>query len=57
MSEADPERMKPGDEAPPDSEASGEDLCRECGGEGEVDGKRCEACRGTGRVEAGVGGG
>jgi predicted RNA-binding Zn-ribbon protein involved in translation (DUF1610 family) len=57
MGTPDADRMKPGDEVPPDSEAAGEDLCPECGGDGEVDGERCEACRGTGRVVAGIGGG
>ena len=52
-----PEGEKPGDEVPPETPSAGEEICRECGGEGEVDGRRCEACRGTGRVQEGVGGG
>jgi hypothetical protein len=57
MSTPDPERMKPGDEVPAEEPSAGEEICRECGGDGEVNGQRCEACRGTGRVEEAVGGG
>jgi hypothetical protein len=57
MSTSDPERMEPGDEVPPETASGGEDICPECAGEGELDGRRCEACRGTGRVVEGVGGG
>jgi hypothetical protein len=46
------EDMAPGDEAPPGTEGTGEDLCPECGGEG----GDCENCGGTGRVVRGVGG-
>jgi DnaJ-class molecular chaperone len=49
--------MKPGDEVPPSTPSGGEDICRACGGEGEVDGEPCEACRGTGRVQEAIGGG
>ena len=53
---ADPE-MAPGDEAPPREEAAGADICPECNGSGNVDGKECPACEGTGNVMRGIGGG
>lgn len=49
--------LAPGDEAPPGTPGSGEDICPRCGGTGKVDGATCEECRGTGRVIHGVGGG
>ena len=49
--------LKPGDEAPPEAPASGENLCAICSGFGEIDGHHCDECAGTGRVETGVGGG
>ena len=51
------DEMAPGDEAPPGTPGTGEDLCEECGGSGKVDGNLCEACGGTGRVVRGVSGG
>ena len=57
MASQPPERDKPGDEVPEDAPSAGANQCPECGGSGEVDGETCEACRGTGRVEEGVGGG
>ena len=50
------EDMAPGDEAPPGTPGTGEDLCPRCSGEGTVDGADCEECGGTGRVIKGVGG-
>ena len=50
------EDMAPGDEAPPGTPGTGEDLCPRCGGEGTVDGADCKECGGTGRVVKGVGG-
>jgi hypothetical protein len=43
--------MNLGDEAPPGSPATGENLCRACGGMG-LDGhdEACPECGGTGRV-------
>lgn len=55
--DAEREDLAPADEAPPGSESTGEDLCPECAGSGEVDGERCEACGGTGKVTRGIGGG
>jgi DnaJ-class molecular chaperone len=49
---------KPGDEVPPGrAESTGQDVCWRCGGSGEVDGRECETCGGTGTVEEAVGGG
>ena len=48
--------MSPGDEAPPDAENAGEDICRRCNGDGKVDGGDCPECEGTGKVMRGVGG-
>jgi hypothetical protein len=48
--------LKPGDEAPPGTEGAGEDICRRCHGTGEIDGKPCPDCDGSGRVTDGIGG-
>ena len=50
------EAMAPGDEAPPGTEGTGEDVCQHCGGSGEHDGQTCPECEGSGRVVRGVGG-
>ena len=42
------EEMKPGDEAPPGDPLAGENVCRVCRGSGEVDGRPCQNCAGTG---------
>jgi RecJ-like exonuclease len=49
--------LNPGDQAPPDQPAAGEDVCPDCGGDGTVDGRPCETCGGSGRVIEAVGGG
>ena len=51
-----PQPMAPGDEAPPGTPGTGEDLCRTCGGSGRLNGGPCPECEGTGRVTRGVGG-
>ena len=48
--------MAPGDEAPPGTEGTGEDICPRCAGSGDVDGGTCPECEGTGRVVRGIGG-
>jgi hypothetical protein len=48
--------MSPGDEAPPGTPGTGEDLCRTCGGDGQLNGAPCPDCEGTGRVTVGIGG-
>jgi DnaJ-class molecular chaperone len=55
MEQAD--NLKPADEVSAEETPSGPNLCPECDGKGRIDGSRCEACRGTGVVEEGVGGG
>jgi len=49
--------MEPGDEAAPNSEDAGEDICPRCGGSGRVEGGECPDCGGSGRVVVPVGGG
>lgn len=50
--------MNPGDEAPPGTPGTGENICGHCAGKGRMpDGKECRECGGTGRVIEGVGGG
>jgi hypothetical protein len=46
----------PGDEAPPGTPGTGEDICPECNGSGRKDGKRCQNCAGTGKIIRGIGG-
>ena len=50
------EQMAPGDEAPPGTEGTGEDVCPRCGGDGKVGGSDCPECAGAGTVIRGVGG-
>ena len=43
--------MNPGDKAPPGAEFTGENLCRECGGSGRLQGGApCPTCGGSGKV-------
>jgi len=44
------EMMAPGDEAPPGTPGTGEDVCPDCGGRGRLDGQECNTCLGRGRV-------
>lgn len=48
--------MSPGDEAPPGTPGTGEDVCPTCGGSGRQSGAACATCSGTGRVTVGIGG-
>ncbi len=50
------QEQRPGDQAPPDVPGAGEALCPVCSGSGEVDGRSCDTCAGTGKVTEGVGG-
>lgn len=54
---ADPDATAPGDEAAPGTPGTGENICRECKGSGRLDGGRCPACDGTGKIIEGIGGG
>lgn len=47
----------PGDEAEPGTPGTGEGLCPVCSGRGQVDGKPCQNCGGTGKIVEGIGGG
>lgn len=53
---APPAPMSPGDEAPPGTPGTGEDVCRTCGGTGRLNGAPCPDCEGTGKVNVGIGG-
>ena len=50
-------RMAPGDEAPPQRDEVGSNVCPDCRGSGRRDGQECPTCGGTGRIEEAVGGG
>lgn len=50
--------LKPGDDAPPGTPGTGEDICQDCSGTGKkADGSECPTCEGTGVVIHGIGGG
>jgi hypothetical protein len=50
--------MNPGDDAPPGTPGTGEDVCLQCSGKGKIqDGGECLNCGGTGKVIKGVAGG
>ena len=52
-----PSGERPGDQAPPGTPGTGENVCPRCGGRGRLDaGERCPECNGTGRVTTGIGG-
>ena len=54
---ADPARQKnPGDQAPPGTPGTGENVCPVCAGRGVVDGNSCNNCAGTGKITVGIGG-
>jgi hypothetical protein len=46
----------PGDEAPPGTPGTGEDVCPSCHGSGRVEDKSCETCDGSGKIIRGIGG-
>ena len=54
MTQAD--AMAPGDQAPPGTPGTGEDVCASCGGSGKVASSTCADCQGTGKVTVGIGG-
>lgn len=49
--------MAPGDQAPPGTPGTGENVCPRCSGSGSVDGDTCPICEGSGTVIEGIGGG
>jgi hypothetical protein len=48
--------MNPGDEAPPGTPDTGENVCPTCGGSGRREGGECPTCGGTGKVIEAIGG-
>jgi hypothetical protein len=52
-----PKPMAPGDQAPPGTPGTGEDVCPRCGGSGRLGASACPECGGSGRVVKGIGGG
>ncbi|MES2980363.1 MAG: hypothetical protein V4731_18235 [Pseudomonadota bacterium] len=52
-----PTGTHPGDDAPPGSPGTGEDICPLCGGSGKLEsGRECENCGGSGKVTKAIGG-
>lgn len=49
--------LHPGDDAPVGTAGTGEDICPDCGGSGDLRGAPCPTCGGTGKVNEGIGGG
>lgn len=49
-------RPSPGDEAPPGTPGTGEDICPVCRGSGVANNNRCPNCEGTGRITKAIGG-
>ncbi len=49
--------MNPGDEAPPGTPGTGEDVCPRCHGSGKINSGDCPDCGGTGKIVEGIGGG
>lgn len=48
--------LNPGDEAPPGTPGTAENICRDCGGSGRLASGICNTCGGTGKVNVGLGG-
>ena len=48
--------MAPGDEAPPGTPSTGENVCPQCGGTSRLGASACPNCEGTGKVIVGIGG-
>ena len=51
-----PPELNPGDQAAPGTPGTGEDVCPNCSGSGNIEGADCENCGGTGRIIAVIGG-
>ncbi|HYF54475.1 MAG TPA: hypothetical protein VEA41_09475 [Salinarimonas sp.] len=49
--------IHPGDDAPPGTPGTGENVCPDCKGSGRVGAASCQTCGGTGKVVEGIGGG
>lgn len=50
-------QTNPGDEAPPGTPGTGENVCPACKGSGRMNNASCPECNGTGVVIEGIGGG
>ncbi|MCE8039409.1 hypothetical protein [Halomonas sp. MCCC 1A11062] len=48
---------QPGDEAPPGTPGTGQNVCPKCKGDGRIDDGTCPECGGSGYVIEGIGGG
>jgi len=48
--------LNPGDQAPPGTPGTGENVCPKCGGRGTYEGAPCRHCGATGVVIEGIGG-
>jgi hypothetical protein len=48
--------LRPGDEVPPGTPGSGEDICPTCKGTGRLAMAACSQCGGTGRITRAIGG-
>lgn len=46
---------QPGDEVPPGTPQSSENICPQCAGTGRIDSQICKECSGTGKVNTLVG--
>jgi DnaJ-class molecular chaperone len=51
-----PQKMSPGDQAPPGTPGTGENICPQCSGSGKFRDRTCPNCNGTGYVVEGIGG-
>jgi DnaJ-class molecular chaperone len=49
-------KLNPGDQASPGTPGTGENICPECKGTGQVDAHPCRNCGGSGKIIEGVGG-
>lgn len=48
--------LNPGDEAPPGTTGTGDDVCPDCQGKGRIDGASCATCGGRGTITRAIGG-
>lgn len=51
-----PPRMSPGDQGPPGTPGTGENICPRCSGSGRLGERSCPHCSGTGLIVQGIGG-
>jgi hypothetical protein len=49
-------KLNPGDDAPPGTPGTGENVCPECQGSGKIENRACPTCGGSGKVNEGMGG-